>query len=142
MTRSALQKLILFPFAAASLLVLSACKPGGDGSAGSNAGAASAAASGLTVTIEVDGAAIGAAPVTVGVRTGGEAETGATVRVIGDMTHAGMAPVLADAVETEPGVYVADDFAFTMAGDWIVDAEVTTEDGREASAEAFLNVAR
>ena len=115
MTRSALQKLILFPFAAASLLVLSACKPGGDGSAGSNAGA---------------------------VRTGGEAETGATVRVIGDMTHAGMAPVLADAVETEPGVYVAEGFAFTMAGDWIVDAEVTTEDGREASAEAFLNVAR
>lgn len=64
------------------------------------------------------------------------------MKVVGNMTHAGMAPVLADAVEVEPGVYVAGGFAFSMAGDWIVDAEVTTEDGREASAEAFVNVAR
>jgi hypothetical protein len=142
MARDALHKFVLHSCLATSLLLLAACRPGGDGAAGSNAGGASAAASGLSVTIEVDGAATGPAAVTVGVRTGDEPETGATVKVVGNMTHAGMAPVLADAVEVEPGVYVADAFAFTMGGDWIVDAEVTTEDGREASAEAFLNVAR
>ena len=142
MTRDALPRLVLLCCLATSLLLLAACRPGGEGSAGSNAGSASAAASGLAVTIEVDGATTGPAAVTVGVSTGGEPETGATVKVVGNMTHAGMAPVLADAVEVEPGVYVAGEFAFSMAGDWIVDAEVTTEDGREASAEAFVNVAR
>lgn len=141
MTRTT-RKLILLLLATAAALVASACRPGGDGAAGSNAGGSAAATSGLTVTVEVEGGAVGPAPVTVGVRTGSEPVSGATVQVTGNMTHAGMVPVIVDAVEVEPGVYRADTFAFTMAGDWFIDADVSTADGREASAETFLTVGR
>lgn len=53
--------------------------------------------------------------------------TGVTVR--GDMSHAGMAPVLATAAGQGNGVYAAD-FTWTMAGDWIVTVEATLPDGR------------
>jgi hypothetical protein len=35
------------------------------------------------------------------------------------MTHPGMAPVLADAIEREPGVYEVP-LALEMAGDWVL----------------------
>jgi hypothetical protein len=41
------------------------------------------------------------------------------------MTHAGMEPVITEATATENGLYQTEDFAFTMAGDWILQAEVT-----------------
>ena len=47
----------------------------------------------------------------------------------GDMSHAGMEPVLATAVGQGDGVYTAD-FAWTMAGDWIVTVVATLPDGR------------
>ena len=53
--------------------------------------------------------------------------TGITLR--GDMSHAGMEPVLATAVGQGDGVYRAD-FTWTMAGDWIVTVEATLPDGR------------
>ncbi len=141
MTRDAVRKLPTSLLIIGLALVLAACRPGGDGAAGSNAGG-QATASGLAITISVDGTTIGSADVEVGARVGSEPVTGATVEVRGDMTHAGMAPVLAAAAEAGPGVYRADDFAFTMAGDWIVSATVTTADGRKASAETFVNVSR
>ena len=39
------------------------------------------------------------------------------------------------------GVYRSADFAFNMAGDWIVTVSVETADGREASSESFVTVA-
>lgn len=39
------------------------------------------------------------------------------------MSHAGMVPVLAEARETDPGIYHAE-FEWTMAGDWIVTVAV------------------
>jgi len=36
-----------------------------------------------------------------------------------DMSHAGMAPVFAEATETEPGQYRAN-LRFEMPGDWVV----------------------
>lgn len=53
---------------------------------------------------------------------------GATVKVEGQMTHPGMAPVLADAVERAPGVYEAD-YTLTMAGDWVLLVSVELPDG-------------
>jgi hypothetical protein len=57
---------------------------------------------------------------------------GAEVRVEGNMSHAGMVPVLATAQEEAPGIYAVSDFRFTMAGDWILTTRATLPDGRWA----------
>ncbi len=59
----------------------------------------------------------------------GQPITKATVNIEGNMTHAGMVPVLAQAAETQPGRYEAL-FEWTMGGDWIVTVDVSLPDGR------------
>jgi hypothetical protein len=59
--------------------------------------------------------------------------TGATVRVVGNMTHAGMTPVTIDAYPETSGRYVASDFAFTMGGDWVLTVQATLPNGRSVS---------
>lgn len=54
----------------------------------------------------------------------------AEVWVRGDMSHAGMQPVLSRAKAVDAGRYVTDDFAFTMAGDWVLSVQATLPDGR------------
>ena len=51
------------------------------------------------------------------------------VTLRGDMSHAGMEPVLATAAGAGDGLYTAD-FEWTMAGDWTVTIEATLPDGR------------
>ncbi len=54
------------------------------------------------------------------------------------MTHAGMAPVLAEAMEIEPGRYRA--FVWlSMAGDWVVIAHVNLADGRKLDHQFEIN---
>ena len=55
---------------------------------------------------------------------------GARVRLEGNMTHAGMSPVFAEASEAEPGNYRAT-LEFTMAGDWVIIVHVALPDGRK-----------
>ena len=61
-------------------------------------------------------------------RPDGNAVGGARVRVEAHMSHPGMAPVVADAVERSPGVYEAS-FAFTMAGSWGLVVSASLPDG-------------
>lgn len=130
------------------LLGATACRAPADraGSAQSGtdraaASGATSAADGLKVRVELDGTPkLGVVPVVVYVLDGDTGVSGATVKVTGDMTHAGMAPVLADAVETEPGLYRADAFAFTMAGDWIITTDVGLADGDERQVETSVTV--
>lgn len=56
----------------------------------------------------------------------------AAIDVKGDMTHAGMQPVLAEASGGENGQYSVP-FEWTMAGDWIVTVDVTLADGTTLS---------
>lgn len=65
--------------------------------------------------------------ITVRARAGAQV-TGAKVRLEGHMTHAGMAPVLADAVERTPGTYEIP-FTFTMPGDWALLVSMEWPDG-------------
>lgn len=58
--------------------------------------------------------------------------TGARLEIQGHMSHPGMAPVLAAAVEEGNGVYQAR-FELPMAGDWIVLVTGTLPDGRTVS---------
>lgn len=90
----------------------------------------------LTVTIALTDEVmlVGVAPVTVTVTDAdGEPVTGATVALRADMTHAGMAPVLASAEETGDGVYVAQ-VDWNMGGDWVLTITATAPDGRTGSA--------
>ena len=66
---------------------------------------------------------------------------GAAVSLKGDMSHAGMQPVLADAAETAAGVYEAR-WVWTMSGDWIVTATATLPDGRTLLRRFDLTVRR
>lgn len=54
----------------------------------------------------------------------------ARVRLEGNMAHAGMPPVFAEAKESEPGRYRAT-LQFTMGGDWVVIVHIALPDGRE-----------
>jgi len=44
------------------------------------------------------------------------------------MSHAGMAPVIADGTERRPGEYLIP-FTFTMAGDWVLLVSIVERDG-------------
>jgi len=83
----------------------------------------------LTWTLRPATAVVGPATLTVSLRApSGTPLAGATVRIEGHMTHAGMAPLVAEAVERAPGVYDAA-FAFTMQGDWVLLVSVNLPDG-------------
>lgn len=56
--------------------------------------------------------------------------SGARVRLEGNMTHAGMTPIFADATEVEPGRYRAT-LELTMSGDWVVLVHAALPDGRK-----------
>lgn len=66
--------------------------------------------------------------------TSGTPVTGARIKLEGNMSHAGMAPVFADAKEIEPGRYDSN-MELSMAGDWQVSVRVALPDGRQVERE-------
>jgi hypothetical protein len=67
----------------------------------------------------------------------GQPVEGAQVELEGNMSHAGMAPVLTEAVEVAPGQYQAP-LEFTMGGDWFILVKAALPDGR--SLERQINL--
>ena len=67
--------------------------------------------------------------------------SGARVRLEGNMTHAGMTPVFADAKEVEPGRYRAT-LELTMGGDWVVLIHVVRPDGRQVERQVDVKGVR
>ena len=118
------------------LVLLAACRP----PEGSSQGAGDA--SGVRVSLELPQApAVGPATVRVYLLSpDNEGVSDATVTVTGTMTHAGMEPVVAEAAPTEGGIYETEGFAFDMAGDWILTAEVELRDGSAAQGERPVTV--
>jgi hypothetical protein len=83
---------------------------------------------------------VGAVTITLRVTDGtGKALSGAHIRLEGNMTHAGMAPVFADASELEPGRYRAN-MEVTMAGDWVVLVHSTLGDNRRVEQQFEMTV--
>jgi hypothetical protein len=118
------------------LLGLAACRPPDTTRTLSNG-----QSQGITVAIApVSSPRIGEMPITVTVRHGDTPITDATVEVTGDMTHAGMVPVISSTQLTEDGSYQTTEFSFTMAGDWILIAEVRLPSGERLQAERPVNV--
>ena len=54
----------------------------------------------------------------------------ARLNLEGNMSHAGMAPVFAEAKETSPGRYQSS-IELSMAGDWNIAVHATLSDGRK-----------
>ncbi len=97
----------------------------------------------VSVNIDLpDDPVVGPAPLAIHLERDGETVRGAQVAVTGDMTHAGMVPVVVQAQERADGSYRADDFVFDMAGDWVVTVEARLEDGSRVLAEAATTVRR
>ena len=65
---------------------------------------------------------------------------GAEIVVEGNMSHAGMVPVIDTAQAEDSGRYGISDFTFTMAGDWVLILEASLPDGRQARLEKPTNV--
>lgn len=146
----AMTKIVFTHFLLAVLLVLtvtlSACRPpdNADVVRGSDANPTSnteAPDNGVRVSTEVVGEpALGSSAVRVYILHNNAAAEGATVQVTGDMTHAGMEPVISSAPQVEPGLYETQDFTFTMSGDWFITTDVTLATGETASNVISLTV--
>ena len=67
---------------------------------------------------------------------------GARIVVEGNMSHAGMVPVLDTASADVEGRYYVPEFDFTMAGDWVLTLEAILPDGRTARIQQPLRVTR
>lgn len=94
------------------------------------------------VTIEIDAATqtTGVSELTVTLTDAQGAPVEAQkIEARGDMTHAGMAPVLAATTEGKNGVYVIP-FEWTMSGDWIVTVTATLADGTTAEKRFDLSI--
>lgn len=78
--------------------------------------------------------AVGPARLTVRLTSeSGDPVAGADVAIEGTMSHPGMNPERAETMEEVPGVYVAELFDFTMAGDWVLIVSAAHPDGRSAT---------
>jgi hypothetical protein len=63
----------------------------------------------------------------------------AAIVIKGDMSHAGMVPVIREAEADEGGEYLAD-FDWTMPGDWILTITAELPDGRQLVRTVNVNV--
>ncbi|HYL99511.1 MAG TPA: FixH family protein [Blastocatellia bacterium] len=87
-------------------------------------------------------ARVGTATITLKVADGAQKEVkGAHITVEGDMSHAGMAPVFAEAKETSPGQYQAP-MNFSMGGDWVVLLHITLPGGQKVEQQFDVNAVR
>lgn len=118
--------------AVALALVLVACDPPSEGDADPRRP--------IAVALLDRPARVGPAVVEVRPQLDGAAVAGATVRVVGDMTHAGMVPVVAEATDVGGGTYRTNDFLFDMAGDWVLSVDVTYPDGTVRSTSLAVSV--
>ena len=84
----------------------------------------------VQLTIEPSPAQMGAAELLIVLHSpNGTPITAAQIEVKGDMSHAGMTPVLGEAVAVEPGLYQVP-FEWTMAGEWHLTISGELADGR------------
>jgi YtkA-like len=87
----------------------------------------------LTLTHEVFPQPPRVGPLTITLRVAdgsGKPATGISVKLEGNMSHAGMTPVFAGANETEPGRY-SSTMELSMAGDWYFVVHMALPDGRK-----------
>lgn len=94
----------------------------------------------IELSVEPAQPAVGPAQLVVTVTdAAGQPVNNATLDIEGNMTHAGMVPVFAQASGGENGRYIVP-FEWTMGGDWSVTIEVTLANGQVVSHEFPVTV--
>jgi hypothetical protein len=83
----------------------------------------------LEVVFDPQPIRVGLSALTIVLSEEGSPIEGAVIHARGDMSHAGMKPVMAEAEERSPGLYSLA-LNWTMAGDWILTIDVMVPDGR------------
>ena len=88
----------------------------------------------ISLEISVDGLLVGLSQISVSVRdkNGNSIENPGAIALRGDMDHAGMAPVFAESSEAINGVFTVP-FEWTMAGAWILEANLTMDSGERVT---------
>ena len=82
---------------------------------------------------------VGKVTITLNIQdTSGAPVAGAHLALEGNMSHAGMVPVVAEAKEVQPGRYQSV-MELSMAGDWNITVHVTTSEGRKLDHEFEIN---
>lgn len=101
------------------ILLLTACRQQGQ------------SASDISLDVSVNGLLVGQSQIIVSVRdkNGNTIENPGAIDLRGDMDHAGMAPVFAESSQAINGVFTLP-FEWTMAGTWILEANLTLESGQ------------
>ena len=94
----------------------------------------------IALTYTPDPPTVGDATLTIAVNAQNQPLANAAVAVRGDMTHAGMRPVIADATSTDAQGKVDVPFKWSMSGDWIVSVTVTLPDKSEVSQDFNVTV--
>lgn len=112
---------ILLALLVTMCLIMASCRRSNDASENQNIE--------MTLTVEPESPNVGNSELVITLLDQeGAPISGASLDVRGDMSHAGMAPVLAELFTAEAGVYRVP-FAWTMGGDWIVTVTATLPDG-------------
>ena len=94
----------------------------------------------LEMTVEPEQPTVGPAHLIFTLNdTSGRPINDATLKIEGNMTHAGMVPVQAEVSAGETGRYVVP-FEWTMGGDWMVTVDITLADGQEYSRQFPITV--
>ena len=94
----------------------------------------------ISLTTDPQPPTIGDSTVTVTVTQQNRPLAGVTVALRGDMRHAGMRPVIADASKTDAEGKVVIPFKWSMSGDWIVSVTVTLADNSQVAQDFNITV--
>jgi hypothetical protein len=87
----------------------------------------------IEAAVEPENPSVGESMLVISIRdAAGDPISDATLNIRGDMSHAGMLPVLAQADAGEEGVYRVP-FEWTMSGDWFVEVTATLSTGETVS---------
>ena len=94
----------------------------------------SPSSSDISLDVSVNGLLVGQSQIIVSVRdkNGNSIENPGAIELRGDMDHAGMAPVFAESSEAINGVFTLP-FEWTMAGAWILEANLTLGSGERVT---------
>ena len=122
------------------LILLAAVLLGGCARQSQQAGQNGADGIDMTLTVMPDPPAVGQSRLEITIRDeDGSAIDGASLEIKGDMSHAGMKPVLASVSGGTDGVYNVP-FEWTMGGDWFVTVTATLPDGAITTKRFDLSV--
>jgi hypothetical protein len=100
----------------------------------------SAADVNVALSVQPDPPGVGSSRLTITLTDAqGAPIEGARLQIKGDMTHAGMQPVLAEVEEGTGGRYEVP-FEWTMGGDWILTVSAALPDGRSTTREFNLTI--